>query len=182
MSDVVFEQRFEQWLRLTGLDRLDLEALARYALRSSNRGAEKAELLEEVIRWLQGEDTAGAVPPLLLDFLDEYTAAASRAADELRLVTNTLIASAEPEAGIPRQRARLTDREREVLALLAHALSNRLIAARLSISEKTVKNHITSVFAKLGVSSRSEALVVALHEGLLKNWVPNRVKSRLGGS
>jgi DNA-binding NarL/FixJ family response regulator len=171
MSDVVVEQRFEQWLQMAGLDRLDLEALARYALRSSDQDAEKVELLRTVILWLQGRINPGVVPSLILDFIDEYAVAATRAADELRLVTNALIASAEPEAqsGVPRRRARLTDREHEVLALLAHALSNRLIAARLSISEKTVKNHITSVFAKLGVSSRSEALVVALHEGMLKN-------------
>lgn len=181
MSDVVVEQRFEQWLQMAGLDRLDLEALARYALRSSDQDAEKVELLRTVILWLQGKKIPEIVPSLILDFIDEYAVAASRAADELRLVTNTLIASAESEAqsGIPRRRARLTDREHEVLALLAHALSNRLIAARLSISEKTVKNHITSVFAKLGVSSRSEALVVALHEGMLKgaNHAPTQVRA-----
>ncbi|AHH98869.1 hypothetical protein KALB_5507 [Kutzneria albida DSM 43870] len=184
MSDVVAEQRFEQWLQMTGLDRVDLEALAHYALRSSDQDAEKVELLRTVILWLRGQETAEPVPSLLLDFIDEYAAAASRAADELRLVTNALIASAEPEpqSGIPRQRARLTDREHEILALLAHALSNRRIAATLNISEKTVKNHITSVFAKLGVSSRSEALVVALHEGMLKNPVPNRVKSQMSSS
>ncbi|MGM1058007.1 helix-turn-helix domain-containing protein [Saccharothrix sp. Mg75] len=184
MSGVVVEQRFAQWLQMAGLDRLDLEALARYALRSSDQDPEKAELLRTVVLWLQGRGTAGTVPSLVLDFMDEYAAAASRAADELRLATNTLIASAEPgeRSGVPRRRARLTDREHEVLALLAHALSNRLIAVRLSISEKTVKNHITSVFAKLGVSSRSEALVVALHEGVLEDRGPDRAESRVGGS
>lgn len=171
MSDAVVEQWFEQWLQMTGLDRLDLEALARYALRSSGQDSDKVELLGTVILWLQGREITETVPSLILDFIDEYASATSRAADELRLVTNALIAGAEPEArsGMPRRRTRLTDREHEVLALLAHALSNRMIAARLSISEKTVKNHITSVFAKLGVSSRSEALVVALHEGMLKD-------------
>lgn len=51
----------------------------------------------------------------------------------------------------------LTAREREVLALVGEGLSNRLIARRLGISEKTVKAHLTSVFAAIGVSDRVQA-------------------------
>lgn len=51
----------------------------------------------------------------------------------------------------------LTTREREVLALVGQGLSNRLIARRLGISEKTVKTHLTSVFAAIGVSDRVQA-------------------------
>jgi len=54
---------------------------------------------------------------------------------------------------------RLTDREHDVLNLLSLGLSNSTIAARLWLSEKTVKNHLHRAFAKLGVSSRSEAIV-----------------------
>ncbi|MCL6594489.1 MAG: helix-turn-helix transcriptional regulator [Alicyclobacillus sp.] len=54
--------------------------------------------------------------------------------------------------------AGLTDREREVLALTVTGLSNRAIAQALHISEHTVKNHLSHVFQKLGVSNRRELL------------------------
>jgi len=61
----------------------------------------------------------------------------------------------------------LTAREREVLDWLALGLSNRAIAGRLGISEHTVKFHVTSVFGKLGVSSRAEAIRHAARHGLI---------------
>jgi two-component system, NarL family, response regulator YdfI len=61
----------------------------------------------------------------------------------------------------------LTGRELEVLDLVAEGLSNKLIAHRLSISEHTVKTHIASIFAKLGASSRTEAVSRALRRGLV---------------
>ena len=61
----------------------------------------------------------------------------------------------------------LSDREREVLDLVAEGLSNKLIAHRLSISEHTVKTHVASLFAKLGVSSRTEAVSRAIRRGLV---------------
>jgi DNA-binding NarL/FixJ family response regulator len=61
----------------------------------------------------------------------------------------------------------LSDRELEVLALLVEGLSNKLIAHRLFISEHTVKTHMTSILAKLGVSSRTEAVSQAIRRGLV---------------
>lgn len=55
----------------------------------------------------------------------------------------------------------LTDREEEVLALLAEGLPNKLIARRLEISEKTVKTHLTSIYRRIGVNSRIEAVLWA---------------------
>lgn len=60
----------------------------------------------------------------------------------------------------------LSEREREVLELIARGLSNSEIAARLHISGKTVRNHITNIFAKLQVADRSEAIARARAEGL----------------
>lgn len=60
----------------------------------------------------------------------------------------------------------LTEREREVLALLAVHLTNPEIAARLHLSDKTVRNHVSNVFAKLGVATRAEAVVLAREAGL----------------
>jgi len=63
---------------------------------------------------------------------------------------------------------RLTQREREVLALLSEGLRQAGIARRLSISEKTVAKHIEHILAKLGVHSRAEAIVVAYREPLVR--------------
>jgi DNA-binding NarL/FixJ family response regulator len=61
----------------------------------------------------------------------------------------------------------LTDREGEVLALLAQGLPNKSIAQRLHISEHTVKFHVNSILAKLGAESRTEAVVLATRAGLV---------------
>ena len=61
----------------------------------------------------------------------------------------------------------LTQRELQVLQLAADGLSNREIAARLVISEKTVKNHTTNIFAKLQVNDRTNAILYALRKGLV---------------
>jgi pimeloyl-ACP methyl ester carboxylesterase/DNA-binding CsgD family transcriptional regulator len=61
--------------------------------------------------------------------------------------------------------ARLTRRESELVELIAQGLENAQIAARLALSEKTVRNHITSIFAKLEVASRSHAIVLARDAG-----------------
>ena len=60
----------------------------------------------------------------------------------------------------------LTDREREVLEAIARGLDNAEIAAALSLSEKTVRNHITRVFDKIGVAHRYQAIVMARDAGL----------------
>lgn len=60
----------------------------------------------------------------------------------------------------------LTPREREVLDLIAHGLANDLIARRLLVSPKTVRNHISNVFTKLQVTHRAEAIVRARRAGL----------------
>jgi DNA-binding NarL/FixJ family response regulator len=59
----------------------------------------------------------------------------------------------------------LSRRERETLALLADGLSNAEIAERLGISEKTVRNHLSNLFDKLGVWSRAQAIVFARDHG-----------------
>ena len=62
--------------------------------------------------------------------------------------------------------AKLTEREREVLGLVGTGLSNKAIAARLGIAEKTVKTHLTSIFATLDVSDRVQAALFAKRNGL----------------
>jgi DNA-binding NarL/FixJ family response regulator len=60
----------------------------------------------------------------------------------------------------------LSPRERELATLISEGLDNAQIAARLAISEKTVRNHITRIFAKLGVETRAQAIVLANREAL----------------
>jgi DNA-binding NarL/FixJ family response regulator len=62
--------------------------------------------------------------------------------------------------------AKLSPRELDLATLIAHGLDNAQIAARLSISEKTVRNHITRIFAKLDVQTRAQAIVLAHGAGL----------------
>jgi NarL family two-component system response regulator YdfI len=65
----------------------------------------------------------------------------------------------------------LSKRENQVLDLLAQGAPNKEIAIELSISERTVKAHVTSIFNKLGASSRAEAVAIALRSGLLSEKV-----------
>jgi DNA-binding NarL/FixJ family response regulator len=64
----------------------------------------------------------------------------------------------------------LSEREREILDLVARGLTNGAIAARLVLSEKTVRNHVSNVFTKLQVSGRAEAVARARDAGLGGSW------------
>lgn len=67
-----------------------------------------------------------------------------------------------------KEKEKLSGRELELLLLVSRAMSNRQIAAHLHISEGTVKRHLTNIYAKLGVSSRTDATKKALSSGLIK--------------
>ena len=64
---------------------------------------------------------------------------------------------------------KLTEREKEILRLIARGLSNTDIADRLFLSEGTVRNHVSAILAKLGVSDRTQAAVIAIQHGLSDN-------------
>lgn len=73
----------------------------------------------------------------------------------------------EPELPTPAEMHQLTPREREVLALVAHGLTNQHIAAHLWLSEATVKTHVARVLMKLGLHDRAQAVAAAYKAGLV---------------
>ena len=75
--------------------------------------------------------------------------------------TTSMPVEAEPSNGV------LTSREREVLQLMAEGLPNKNIAARLRISEHTVKYHVASILTRLGASSRTEAVTLGVRQGYI---------------
>ena len=80
---------------------------------------------------------------------------------------------ADPAVGTL-QREDLTDRELEVLALIAQGLSNRDIAAQLVLSPKTVKTHVSNILSKLHLADRTQAAIYALKRGILPSDKPAR--------
>ena len=83
-----------------------------------------------------------------------------------RLVERFAVSQMEP-AGIPAVMRGLTDRELEVLRLIARGLSNAEIAAEIVVAETTVKTHVARILTKLGVRDRVQAVVLAYESGLV---------------
>jgi len=81
-------------------------------------------------------------------------------------LASSLVPSQPPRE--PKGRGELTERERQVVQLLAEGLSNKLIADRLGISDHTAKFHVNGVMMKLGASTRTEAVVEAMRRGLIR--------------
>ena len=73
---------------------------------------------------------------------------------------------APPAAGRERERSLLSQREREIVALVAQGFKNKEMAEKMFISEQTVKNHLHNIFDKLGVSDRLELALYAIHNNL----------------
>ncbi len=71
-----------------------------------------------------------------------------------------------PGNGRNRERSPLSQREREIVALVAQGYKNKEMAEKMFISEQTVKNHLHNIFDKLGVSDRLELALYAIHKGL----------------
>lgn len=105
--------------------------------------------------------------PALLNALRQVAAgeASLPQALAMRLVTRLARqSSASTETVLP---ASLSEREREVLILLAQGLSNKEIAQRLYLSVRTIEGHLANIYGKLGVHSRTEAALYAVRQGWL---------------
>jgi two-component system, NarL family, response regulator LiaR len=112
---------------------------------------------------------AGAIGYLLKDVSADELARAIRAAHAGRATLSADVAQAIVHAAgqPPKPGLDLTERERTVLALMTEGLNNTQIAGRLGVSPSTVKSHVSNILSKLGVSSRTEAVTLALRNGLV---------------
>ena len=110
-----------------------------------------------------------ATPPdRLVEGIRTVAAGESLLAPSLtRRLIETYLRHPPPDAG-PSPVAGLTDRERQVLVLMARGLSNDDIAAELVVAQATVKTHVNRVLAKLGVTTRVQAVVLAYQLGVVR--------------
>ncbi len=139
------------------LTTFDLDEVVFGALQAGAAGfllksAEPRDLVEAIRRVAAGDGVVA--PEVTRRVLDTFVSGASDQA-------------AKEPAGDNAQLDGLTPREREVLAALGRGLGNAQIAAELFITEATVKSHVSSLLAKLQVSSRMQAAVLARESGLL---------------
>jgi DNA-binding NarL/FixJ family response regulator len=118
---------------------------------------------------VHGALQAGAAGYLLKDAEADEVAAAIRAACRGEVHLDPAIAkqlTRSLTAPRPHGVDALTDREREVLVLVAQGLSNQQIADSLVISERTARTHVSNILSKLGVASRTQAALLAIREGI----------------
>lgn len=115
-----------------------------------------------------GAIRAGAIGYLLKDTNADELRRSVRAAAEGQVQLSPEAATRlMREVRAPESPDGLTDRETDVLRLLADGLSNKEIATNLSIGEKTVKTHVSNILAKLKVQSRTQAVLHAMRSGLI---------------
>jgi NarL family two-component system response regulator LiaR len=112
---------------------------------------------------------AGAIGYLLKDVSADELVGAIRAAHAGRATLSPEAAQALVETANqpPAPGLDLTEREREVLALMIEGLNNTQIAGRLTVSPSTIKSHVSNILAKLGVASRTEAVTLALRNRIV---------------
>jgi NarL family two-component system response regulator LiaR len=115
-----------------------------------------------------GAIRAGAIGYLLKDTqADELCRAIKAASTGQVQLSPQAAARLTREIRVPENPQKLTDREVEVLRLLAQGKANKEIALVLFIEETTVKTHVSNILMKLGVSSRTQAVLYAVHTGLV---------------
>jgi DNA-binding NarL/FixJ family response regulator len=161
-------------VRVLALSTFDLDENVVAALRAGAGGflpkdVSPEELIEGVRVVHRGE--SAVAPRLLTRLIGTFVRVTDpRPSEDIH---HTRPGGARPEGRarprpIPAELDGLTDREREVLVLIARGRSNAEIAHDLSVSPSTVKNHVTSLFAKIGVRDRAQAVIVAYEAGLIR--------------
>jgi DNA-binding NarL/FixJ family response regulator len=128
------------------------QALKAQAVAYLSKEISADELLETVRRVARGEHP-----------INENLTARPKLAEQVLNQFQELSWRSEAEGFI----SPLTPREREILNYIAQGYLNKQIAAELDISEQTIKNHVTSILRKLNANARTEAVVVAIRQGLI---------------
>ena len=103
----------------------------------------------------------GVTPEILVEAIKTLAAGGSY------LYASLTTHSTAQHGSIAHSIEQLTEREQEVLKLLSSGITNREIATALRLSEGTVRNHLSSIFAKLGVNDRTKAVLQAMQRGLV---------------
>jgi DNA-binding NarL/FixJ family response regulator len=157
-ADVVLVAN-EDWLGETALSASE-DGTQSLVLLSEDEGATSRLRTLSLRGW-------GVVPPDAPS--EELGAAVAAVAQGLTVLPKALAERLldEPAAAVEELSEPLTTRESEVLGLLGGGLSNKMIARELHISEHTVKFHISSLYSKLGVSNRAEAVSQGARHGLI---------------
>jgi DNA-binding NarL/FixJ family response regulator len=119
---------------------------------ASVTGAIKAGAIGYLLKTIDADELCEAIKAAAAGKVQLAPEAAARLMREVR-------APESPEA--------LTERETEVLKLIAHGKANKQIARELSIDESTIKSHVHSILSKLNVKSRTQAALHAVHVGLV---------------
>jgi len=128
------------------------EALKVQAAAYLSKEVTSAELIDIIRRVAKGEHP-----------INESVTNRPKVAEHVLQQFRELSAQREAEAFI----SPLTPRETEILQYIAQGFLNKQIAAELGISEQTIKNHVTSILRKLNANARTEAVVVAIKQGLI---------------
>lgn len=131
---------------------IEVVALTSVLEDSSVFGAVRAGAIGYLLKDTDAEELNRAIKAAAAGQVQLSSAAAARLVREVRTPDN-------PES--------LTERENDVLKLIARGLSNKEIANQLGIGEKTVKTHVSNILGKLGVLSRTQAALYAVREGLV---------------
>jgi DNA-binding NarL/FixJ family response regulator len=154
--------------RCTGLEALKLLSAAGTTTRTLllTAGVTDAQIFEAVRLGARGVVLKGATTALLFKAIravmaGQYWIGHDTVSDLVRYLRER---ASRP--GTPRPASKLTTRERQVVIAVADGCSNKDVASRLSLSEDTVKHHLTSIFDKLGVSTRLELAVYAAQHKL----------------
>ncbi len=113
----------------------------------------KRELLAILLKDVTADELAHAIRAA-------HTGRATLSPEAAQVLVET--ANQPPSPGLD-----LTDREREVLALMIEGLNNTQIAGKLTVSPSTIKSHVSNILSKLGVSSRTEAVTLALRSQII---------------
>jgi two-component system, NarL family, nitrate/nitrite response regulator NarL len=158
--------------RCSGLEALRRLAAAESAVRTIllTVAADDAEIMEAIRLGARGVVLKEATTELLFKAIHsvmagQYWIGRDTVTDLVRYLREHAPVVRKPIAPAPK--ATLTARERDVVAAIVAGSSNREIAARFSLSEDTIKHHLTSIFDKLGVSSRLELAIYAVQHRLV---------------